>query len=281
MTLALADKNNRFHSQLGFTMIELGIVLLIIGLLAGGVLVGRDMLRQAQLNSVMPDIDKYLAAIATFKEKYQVLPGDMPNATTYWGANAASAFGCTSMYTATTSETSTCNGDGNGKIDQTPLSHQPAESLLLWRHLRNAGMLEGKYTGQDSGGNPFNPGVNIPATRIEGGGLWLMDVLMTFCYTGGSMYMYSCKYQDSVVFSFGSASNGYVLGELISGKEALAMDTKYDDGSPSNGLILAPIRDNAMGWAPKCSTNADPALAAYDTAAGDGVLCALTIEKKL
>jgi prepilin-type N-terminal cleavage/methylation domain-containing protein len=270
-TLYINSRNNN-----GFTLIELSIVLVIIGLLVGGVLVGQDMIRNSEVTSVMSDIQKYTATIGTFKEKYQVLPGDMPNATSYWGANNNTGFGCTSMYTATTSATSTCNGDGNGRIDATPLSHFPAESITLWKHLQNAGMLEGKFSGQDNGGQPYIAGVSVPGTKLIGGGLTLMDQSMTFC-NGGSAYEYACTTPKASVFHFGAISNIYVKGAIISASEALTIDSKYDDGKPGLGTIKAPIKNNTIGWAPDCSTNTDANLAAYDTSR-NGPICSLIIE---
>ena len=70
----------------GFTLIELSIVLVIIGLLAGGVLVGRDLIAAAALRSQITQIEKYNAAANTFRAKYGFLPGDLP-------ANQAAALG--------------------------------------------------------------------------------------------------------------------------------------------------------------------------------------------
>jgi prepilin-type N-terminal cleavage/methylation domain-containing protein len=85
----------RDHS--GFTLIELSIVLVIIGLLVGGVLVARDLIEAASVRKDMATVEKYNTAIITFKMKYNALPGDMTNPTQFgFDANAY--------------------GDGNGKI---------------------------------------------------------------------------------------------------------------------------------------------------------------------
>ena len=74
------------RSRAGFTLIELSIVLVIIGLVVGGIFVGKELVRASQLNSVLRDLDKYNSAVLTFKDKYGHLPGDIPNATQFWGS---------------------------------------------------------------------------------------------------------------------------------------------------------------------------------------------------
>ena len=66
-----------------FTLIEISIVLVIIGLIVGGVLVGRDLIRSAELQTIITDKNKYITAVNTFRTKYNELPGDMKTATTY------------------------------------------------------------------------------------------------------------------------------------------------------------------------------------------------------
>ena len=64
-------------SQAGFTLVELAIVLVIIGLIVGGVLVGQDLIKAATVRSTVTDIEKYNGAVTTFRSKYNGLPGDL------------------------------------------------------------------------------------------------------------------------------------------------------------------------------------------------------------
>jgi|GEM_PF-7046659 len=68
----------------GFTLLELAIVMAIIGLIAGGVVVGANMIEAAENRSLISDVEKYRTVVHTFKEKYGKFPGDLHNATRFW-----------------------------------------------------------------------------------------------------------------------------------------------------------------------------------------------------
>ncbi len=105
------------HSQLAtrynsaFTLIELSLVLVIIGLVVGGVLVGRDLIKAAEVRSAISQLTQMETSYRTFKLKYNCIVGDCPNATELFGANYYNYnVGCT--YT-----NGAGNGNGNGFID--------------------------------------------------------------------------------------------------------------------------------------------------------------------
>ena len=112
----------------GFTLIELSVVLVIIGLIVGGISVGQDMLRHAEVMNVMADVHKFQSAVETFEKKYQTLPGDFSTASTYWSScidNGANL----------------CDGNGNGMITEA------SENIRFWQHLSLAKLIEGRYDG--------------------------------------------------------------------------------------------------------------------------------------
>src|SRR5271166_3486100 len=92
----------------GFTLIELSIVLVIIGLIVGAILVGRDMIKAAEIRSTISQEEKYQASVNTFRLKYAALPGDMLS-------TQAVAFGFFSL--ASTIAGTPGNQDGNGLIE--------------------------------------------------------------------------------------------------------------------------------------------------------------------
>jgi len=110
--------------QAGFTLIELAIVLVIIGLLLGGVLKGQELINSAKVKNMASDFKNIQVYIYGYQDKYKALPGDDRSASTHVGANAST------------------NGDGNGEIDGA-WSAATGESYYFWEHIRRAGLASG------------------------------------------------------------------------------------------------------------------------------------------
>ena len=105
--------------RLGFTLIELSIVLVIIGLVIGGVLVGQQLIHAAQIRQQAAQFESINAAVNTFRTKYNCLPGDCPDATKFFGALTTPTNGaaCASI---PSNGTLTCDGNGDGQIAPIP-----------------------------------------------------------------------------------------------------------------------------------------------------------------
>ncbi len=129
-------------SQKGFTLIELSIVLVIIGLISGGILFGRDLIKTAERRALMRDIENYRTAMQTFKLKYGYMPGDIPNATQIWGEKPGA--NCDNQVASEGLET--CNGDDNGQLTYVPPTLGNSEGWCIWQHLSNAELIDGSYT---------------------------------------------------------------------------------------------------------------------------------------
>ena len=97
----------------GFTLIELSIVLVIIGLLVGGVLVGKDLIEAASLRKQGSQIQEIVASVNTFRLKYNCVPGDCQFAQQLFGTAAGCPIDINS-YSVTNS--GTCNGNGDGSV---------------------------------------------------------------------------------------------------------------------------------------------------------------------
>ncbi len=116
--------------QQGFSLVEISIVLVIIGLVLGGVLKGQEMIANAKIKNLKKQVDGVSAAFYSYLDRYNSLPGDDPQASIHVsGTNA----------TGTTA--------GNGYIDGSWVSTTATdESRLVWDHLRLAGFLSGSGT---------------------------------------------------------------------------------------------------------------------------------------
>src|SRR5882762_8690583 len=123
--------SNRNPSQAGFTLVEIAIVLVIIGLLLGGILKGQEMINQARIKNVVNDFNGITVAVTSYQDRYRFLPGDDPNADTRWAAQTPAP----------------AKGDGSGVIagkynfNVTVPPTGAQESNLFWQHLRIAGFV--------------------------------------------------------------------------------------------------------------------------------------------
>jgi len=208
------DKKNS-----GFTLIELSIVLVIIGLVAGGILLGSAMIKSAEQRKLVSKLEAYNTAVNTFRLKYECLPGDCKNASEFFD---------------------TAN-DGNGdKL----LQPDPVESELLysaswqrtygfefayfWEHLSNAQLIDGAYD------SSAIKGIGFPTTNDNHG---VIVALNDF---------YAAEWDKPIAPYFFVGTQGDLSGLNINDsldyvyteEEALSIDSKFDDGKPNSGSII-------------------------------------------
>ena len=115
--------------QRGFSLVELSIVLVILGLLTGGILTGQSLIRASELRSVVTQIQGFQSAAYSFRDKYFAMPGDMRNAESFWGTDPN---GCPTN-TVQTTRTQTCNGDGDGVIERRTVGTGSDERFRAWQ----------------------------------------------------------------------------------------------------------------------------------------------------
>ncbi len=262
-------------SDEGLSLLEIAIVLVVTGILVGGAVAGMHLMRAAELRSIAEDIQHYKTLVKAFHIKYGDFPGDMPTATAQWGradGGADVTQNCANPETDSMLGPPTCNGDGNGKIDDNGI-----EQHRFWEHLSAARMIEGDFTGvQAFAGGPgdtVTPGVNAPASRIKGVGWFVRYFINTGtgegCLLGYAVPRFDGCYGNN--FEIGRAKVGDdPQAPFLTGPEARGIDLKYDDGKPAKGSIFAAL------W-PVCTDAADQADVTADYVTDDETaVCALS-----
>ncbi len=216
--------------QKGFTIIELAIVFIVIGLLIGGVLAGQTLIKLAKSNSVITDIKEYQLGAITFRAKYDQFPGDY--------SLAYNAFG-----SACDASPENCNGNGNSFIEDTYVintnqaNQNNNEAVRFWQHLSLAQLIKGE-----------NTGVGWPYTASPE--LKYKDVCATVSQgqttSNALIQVVPPQFTNKNYFVLGSKSramSGYFgvpthcNTPVFSTEEARLIDTKIDDGKPQTGFI--------------------------------------------
>ncbi len=222
------------QSTRGFTLLEVSIVLVILGLLVGSVTAGKAVIRASELRSVSADLTKYQTAINAFRDKYNSLPGDFEEATTYWGAADNNPGTCT---TTVGTGTETCNGNGNNHITDLigvhPWVSEIHEAFRAWQHMANAGFITGKYTGVSAGTyRTSSIGVNIPSSKVKGTGFSLFYV-----GTYSNPNWFSDSYGHVLAYG-GQMADWDTTGPALFPEDQQSLDTKMDDGRPFHGNLM-------------------------------------------
>lgn len=190
------------QGQEGFTLVELSIVLVIVGLLIGGVLKAQQLIEDARVSRTLTQVEAFRTATAAFVDRYGALPGDFAQADSRISGVTAGD-----------------NGNGNGRIDG---SGSTGEGLLFWEHLARAGLVIGDYDGATA-----QLGVGLPSASL-GGGFNAVTV--------------SVQGLAANWLLLGSpTAAGATTGALLTPEVAARMDSRIDDGRPDTGLVRTPV----------------------------------------
>lgn len=184
------------QKQSGFTLVELTIVLLVIGLLIGGTLKGQSVIDNARIKRMALDTAVFGDAIHTYRELYQSLPGDDPRASLRWpGAK---------------------DGNGDGVIQGSWIpKNSGEESGLLWSHLRFARLLPGSGNDDSLPRHPLGGrgGVGNKLLKLEGLTFCMEDVPARFAVGYDTQFddgqWVSGRIRASSLLSFMSALESY------------------------------------------------------------------------
>jgi len=226
-------------SKKGFTLVELAIVLVIIGLLVGGVLQGQELIKQAQVRNVISRFNEYDAAVNTFRSKYDQLPGDFAKANAF-GVNKAQGSAATDV-----AATPQANGDGdnNGFISDgtgsTATTRYSGEIANFWAHLSNMGLIKGSFIqpaalacAANGGGCVNTAGAGFPDVPIGTGVMALSEGTRLYWVIGtGSGAL------PTIGKATAAASATSLRGDNLTPEEAYAIDGKLDNGTPDTGAV--------------------------------------------
>jgi prepilin-type N-terminal cleavage/methylation domain-containing protein len=183
----------------GFTLIEIAIVLVIIGLLLGGVLKGQELITGARVRNLISQQDGIKAAFFGFQDRYRALPGDY--------ATADPNIKCPS----------TCpNGNGNGRIEKVAGSNW--EYTFVWTHLTAAGFMNGSYSATsgaavDDTTTPKNP------------------------YSQFIELVYDGIYGSGTTGTPAALKHNLKTGNQVPSEILAEVDRKIDDGKPTSGAF--------------------------------------------
>ncbi len=198
-------KLNQKENQAGFTLVELSIVLVLIGLIVTGVLYGQSLIQQGRLQKQITQLKDLDIAISAFRSKYNGLPGDTPRATRYFGETSWDGIN------------EVKNGDGDGVLEGDV--HLEGEASQTFLHL-----YQSELVGDASSINSVLP------TVLDRGGLTIFSERKRNYYGLG------------VAASFQEENETYISddgtwGDGLSGFESQFVDDKIDDGLPLSGSV--------------------------------------------
>ena len=225
----------------GFSLVELALVLVIIGLVAGGIMAGSSMIHASQLKAIPTELQAIVVATQTFRDEYGKLPGDLDRATRYWGRMNNNA-DCVTNSGASVDAAGTCDGDGDGDIGNAAAASESGEKFALWRHLALAGLMEGSYTGlAGSGGvNDSKLQENVPSSKAGNTIGWSVH---DWGKVEDSTSIFDGIYEVSLIVGAETTAS-MTQDDFLTPEEMWSIDKKMDDGMPAVGSVVPRVRGN-------------------------------------
>jgi prepilin-type N-terminal cleavage/methylation domain-containing protein len=235
----------------GFTLVELSIVIVIIGLLVGGLIAGQAIIDGGKVRAVISEMSDFQGAYTIFKEKYNSLPGDYNRAT---GAGRPFQGASPTIY----------NGNGDGQIlwSDAGLYNEGAQA---WMMFAKEGLVGGSFS--DTGGNVFAvPGTNVPISKLSD------QAGYAFHYYNTAPHLI----RNHLLLGAKQSTTGINHVPILTALMARSIDKKFDDGLPAQGVI----RGDSTPYTAGTNTCINGSAYDMDNTTGDDLLCALMIQLK-
>lgn len=241
----------------GFTLVEITTVLVIIALIVGGILIGRDIVAAAGLRATLGQIESYNSAVQAFRQKYGGHPGDLSRIEA-------------SVYGLFTFDAGLNLGNGNGVFDLadpgSPNRQFSGEAPAFWRHLSEAGLIEGAFGTAGNGevetdGTLTGPVTDI-AQSIPPARLGRRNFITAYSSSGVNYYEINAVTRISALGSHQVTRPGLVPSE------AHMIDDKIDDGLAGSGTVVARGRvglSGALNQLPDSTPSASPCVVDLST----------------
>jgi type II secretory pathway pseudopilin PulG len=210
-------KNRKITSNaFGYTLIEVAIVVVVIGFIISGFLFGGNLVDNAKRSALIRDVNKIDSAVNSFFIRFDALPGDFNDASSYW--------------TSCDSPATLCNGNNDDIIND-----QTQEDMRAWQHLALSEIYPGSYTGKGSSGTDIRViGTNIPKSSAMETAGYMFD------YKVESIYFDTTDTQFLAIGTKSTRSTWQdVYGSFLSARDGYNFDKKLDDGNPARGNVIA------------------------------------------
>ncbi|MEQ9447758.1 MAG: prepilin-type N-terminal cleavage/methylation domain-containing protein [Rhodospirillaceae bacterium] len=247
--------------QKGFTLIEMSIVLVIIGLIIGGILKGQEVIESSRQKNLITQIDATRAALTTFGDRYRAIPGD-------WNCAEVNGAICVGRLSATDAAHLN-NGNGNGIVGATVAAGVAniagavaasiaanAENVQFCVHMA-ADNLIGGTTLTAAAATGFGEGQPLPSTSLPNAGMSVVHGNYNDLATAARLTHWLRVHR--------TVAGG---GAALTGKQMFEIDLKIDDTLPASGQFRSGIE------AATCGTAAN---AAY-TASSEVLACTALID---
>lgn len=231
----------RNHSKVaGFTLAELAVVMIVIGVLIGGVLKGRELIINGQVTGTVAQIKSIDAAVSSFRDMYAAYPGDIFSATTRV-QNCSAVTGCASV------------GDGNGELNRLPNGYaSDDEASQFFIQMAVVDLI----TGINAGVGAQWGGI-YPASKLYGGfhPSWSRGTASDFVANGGNKV--SVGYYLTLTNTAGAAPDEN--SGVMTPNQAERIDSKLDDGKADAGIV--------RGFGSNCTATNSEGVSAYNETA--------------